>query len=322
MKMKVSAITTAAMLLALTVQSVSAAEAVGYNVVTVPANSDAVVSVPFSQNVEEIFTVASVSGTGMTVNEALSADTYDSSYYIRVVDGAGEGLWSTITANGGGGLTLADDLSGYVANGDTFRVYEHQTLGSVFPSSLEGVTFDSSTQILIPNTSTEAINKAAKAYSYQANGLLGNPAGWYDSIFYSDTTVVSPDSFVIMRNQSGSVITNIVFGDVLSTDLASIIPATSGSDDLYVGLYPVDVTLGELALEGAGQLIVIDNDASGINKAGKAYTYQPSGLLGNPPGWYDTIFYANDTVIPAGTGVILRRSAVASETKWTMNKPY
>jgi len=135
MKMKVSAITTAAMLLALTVQSVSAAEAVGYNVVTVPANSDVLVSVPFNNNVDATFTVNTVTVTGMTVNEALSADTYDSSYYIRVINGAGEGLWSTITANGSGGLTLTDDLSGYVANGDSFRVYEHQTLATVFPSA-------------------------------------------------------------------------------------------------------------------------------------------------------------------------------------------
>ena len=119
--MKASAIT-AATLLALTAQTVSAADAVGYNVVTVPENSDVLVSVPFNNNVEATFTVDSVDGTGITVNEALSAGTYNSSYYIRVIDGAGEGLWSTITDTADGGLTIADDLSGYVANGDTFRV--------------------------------------------------------------------------------------------------------------------------------------------------------------------------------------------------------
>lgn len=323
MKMKASAIT-AATLLALTAQSVSAAEAVGYNVVAVPANSDAVVSVPFTQDAEASFTVNAVTDAdSFTVNESLAADTYDSSYYVRFTSGNGEGFWSTISDNGSGGFDLSDtNVLSNVAGGDSLTVYAHHTLGSVFPSSLEGTTFDSSTQIMLPNTASEGINKAAKAFSYQENGLFGNPAGWYDGFTYSDSVVIAPDSFVIVRNQLASGITNIVFGDVLDTDLAAVIPATSGSDDLYLGLYPVDVTLGDLNLEGFGQLIVIDNDASGINKAGKAYTYQASGLFGNPAGWYDGFTYADSTVVPAGTGVILRRSAGASADDWAMNKPY
>lgn len=322
MKNKASAITAAAMLLALAAQTVSAAEAVGYNVVTVPANSDALISVPFSQNVEETFTVDTVTGTGITVNEALSASTYDSSYYIRVIDGAGEGLWSTITANGSGGLTIADDLSGYVANGDTFRVYEHHTIGSVFAASLLGVTFESSTQLIILNTA-EGINKGGTVYSYQVNGLFGNPAGWYNGFAYADSTVVPPESYLVVRNQESSAIDAVVFGDVLDTSVATILPATTSSDDLTLGLFPVDMKLRQLGLDNtAGQLVVIDNSSSGINKGGTVYTYQPSGLFGNPPGWYDGFTYANEDVIPAGTGIILRRPGSASALSWTMQKPY
>jgi uncharacterized protein (TIGR02597 family) len=321
MKIKASAIAAAA-LLALTAQTVSAAETVGYNVVTVPANSDAVVSVPFSQNVEATFTVDSVTGTGITVNESLSAGTYSSSYYIRFIDGDGEGLWSTITDNGDGGLTLSDDLSAYVATGDTFQIHEHQTLGSVFASGLYGVTFTNSTQLLVPNTSLEAINKAATAYSYQEEGLFGNPAGWYNGFTYASSTVIPPESFVIVRNQSESSIEAVTFGGVPSTPLSAVFDETGSSDDLYLGVFPVDVQLKDLGLEGLGQLLVVDNSASGFNKAGKAYTYQSSGILGNSPGWYDGFTYAGDTVLEAGTGIIFRRSSGASEAKWTMAKPF
>jgi len=326
MKMKVSAITAAGMLLALAAQTASAAEAVGYNVVTVPANSDAVVSVPFSQNVQGTFTVASVSGTGVTVNEALSADTYDSSYYIRVIDGAGEGLWSTITANGSGGLTLTDDFSGYVAIGDTFRVYEHHTIGSVFPGSLKGVTFETSTQILVPNTVSVGVNKSASPYAYKENGFppFDSRPGWYQGITYKSDLVFAPDSYVLVRNNGASNLSIVVFGDVPDMNIAQVLSATSGANDLYLSGFPVDTTFGDFNLGGLGQLLVVDNSASGINKSPAPFAWKPAGF---PPfdsrvGWYQGITYMNDTVVPAGTGVILRRDSGATETKWTLNKQY
>jgi len=322
MKIKASAITVAA-LLALAVQAANATEAVGYNVVTVPANSDALVSVPFSQDAEGYFTVSTVTDTGVTVADTLEASAYADSYYVRFTSGGSKGMWSTVSGNGTGGFELANDkVLGDVIAGDTFVLYKHHTLGSVFPSKHYGTTFTSSTQIVVPNTSLEAINKAGTGYSYRTTGIGENPAGWYNGFTYADSTIIVPESFVIVRNQSDESIQALVYGDVPSVNVAAIIPTTSNSDDLYLGLFPVDMALGDLGLEGFGQLVVVDNNANGINKAGKGYTYRSTGIDDNPAGWYDGFTYANNTIVPAGSGIILRRSANSSEQVWVMNKPY
>jgi hypothetical protein len=119
-------------------------------------------------------------------------------------------------------------------------------------------------------------------------------------------------------------LTVVVFGLVPTTDIAQILPATSSANDLYLSGFPVDMTFGDLNLGGLGQLLVVDNTASGINKSPAPYTWKPSGFppFDSRPGWYQGITYMNDTVVPAGTGIILRRDASASETTWALSKPY
>jgi uncharacterized protein (TIGR02597 family) len=319
--MKASAITAAA-LLALTAQTVSAAETVGYNVVTVPANSDVLVSVPFNNNAEATFTVTSVDGTGITVNEALSADTYDSGYYVRFIDGSGEGLWSTITDNGSGGLTLADDLSGYVANGNTFRVYAHHTLETVFPDGLESVSFAESssafvrkTEILVPDASSTGINKPAAATYYYLNdewrkvGASGN----------FDDVVLSPDEYFILRNTGGAgELDYIVSGDVESGAIARIIPTGDQNDVIIVSGRPVPMTLAELGLGGTAafetsasafvredELLVFDNSTADLNKPAAATYYYLDGEWRKvgASGSFD------DAVVDAGAAMIIRKAS-------------
>lgn len=309
MKNKASAITAAAMLLALAAQTVSAAEAVGYNVVTVPANSDVLVSVPFNNNVEASFTVDSVTGTGITVNEALSADTYDSSYYIRVIDGAGEGLWSTITANGSGGLTIADDLSGYVANGDTFRVYAHHTLATVFPSGMYGVSYTNLTQVLIYENNLAAMsqNKAAsKTAVYVA--ASGN---WFGA-GVNNNSVLAPETQFIVRNTSGSELTLLNSGDVPDYNASMLIAA--GGDVVVGSGYPVDVSLNGSGLEGAfRQVLFFDNAQVSQNKAASKTAVYNAGS------WFGT---GASESIGASEAVAIRLHGTESGSKITINKPY
>lgn len=310
MKIKASAIT-AAMLLALAAQAANAAEAVGYNVVTVPANSDVLVSVPFNNNVEATFTVDSVTGTGITVNEALSADTYNSSYYIRVIDGAGEGLWSTITANGSGGLTLADDLSGYVANGDTFRVYAHHTLGSLFPAGMYGVSYTNMTQVLIFENDTSAMsqNKAsAKTAAYIA--AMGSWMG----AGVSNDTVLQPETRFTLRNSSANEFSLVVLGDVPDYNVSMLI-AANGDLNVSSG-YPVPVTLGASGLDGnQRQVLLFDNDAVGQNKASVLTAASFGGM------WIGA-GVSGATEIGSTDSFTLRLPVTEAGSKVTINKPY
>ncbi len=318
MKMKTSAITATVMLLALAAQTVSAAEAVGYNVVTVPANSDVLVSVPFNNDVEATYTVDSVDGAGVTVNEALSADTYDSGYYVRVIDGAGEGLWSTITANGSGGLTLADDFSGYVTNGDTFRVYEHHTIGSVLPDTLYGVAFTNSTQIqTYDSTGAGQYKTASGVASYAAVPPLFNYQ-WTGSA--NAETILDPGSMFLIRNGAGDELALPLFGDVPDHNAAVLVEA--GARDLNIGSgFPVAMTIDELGI-GANnrQVQVYDNSASGQFKtASGVATYAAVPPLFQ----YEWSGSANgDTEIVGSQGFIVRLPTGDVGGKITINRSY
>ncbi len=303
MKIKASAITAAA-LLALAAQAANAAEAVGYNVVTVPANSDVLVSVPFNNNVEATFTVDSVTGTGITVNEALSADTYNSSYYIRVIDGAGEGLWSTITANGSGGLTIADDLSGYIANGDTFRVYAHQTIGSVFPAGMYGVSYTNRVSINVYNNTANGINKSATTSVSYHPGLKR----WTNL-----NQILNPDSMILIRNNSAAELSYICNGDVPDYDVALLVPAGVAKDTLISSGFPVAVQASAVSALTGRSINLYNNSAASQNKSPVTSTSYHPGLQR----------WTNPSLsIPSSEGMLLRTSVAEVGGKVTIQKPY
>jgi len=60
---------------------------VGYNTITVPANSDVLVSVPFNQDAVGTFTVDTVTANGVTVTNGLTANAYTNGYYVRFTSG-------------------------------------------------------------------------------------------------------------------------------------------------------------------------------------------------------------------------------------------
>jgi len=306
-KMKASAITAAA-LLALTAQTVSAADAVGYNVVTVPANSDVLVSVPFNQKVEATFTVSSVNGAGITVNETLAASTYNSSYYVRFINGSGEGLWSTISANGYGGLTIANDLSGYIANGDQLNVYKHHNLSSLFPAGLKDHVWNESTKILLPANDVAGINKGYITVAYNTDEKKWK-AGRTD---YSNQKVV-PGQGLIVRNESAEGLTWIAYGNVLRSKAGQILP--TGGYDVAVAGFEVPVRLADLALEGEGQILLPANDSAGFNKGYTTVAYNDSEGK-----WKVGRTDYSNVVIPAGEGFIVRRDAShTTESVWAVN---
>lgn len=318
MKMKASAITAAA-LLALTAQTVSAAEAVGYNTVTVPANSDVLVSVPFNNNVEATFTVDTVTANGVTVNEALSADTYDSGYYVRFIDGNGEGLWSTISDNGNGGLELSDtNVLSYVSGGDTLRVYEHHTIGTVFPDTMYGVSFTNSTQIQVfDGVGVGQYKQPLGVASYAAVPPLF-VYQWSGSA--TADTVLPPSAMFLVRNGSANELTIPLHGDV--PDHSSAVVLSSGARDLNIGSgFPVEMTISELGVEANNrQVQVFNNSVAGQFK-------QPSGVAtyaAVPPLFnYEWSGSASGSTEINGSQAFLVRLPVGDAGgKITINKPY
>ncbi|MGE4488725.1 MAG: TIGR02597 family protein [Kiritimatiellales bacterium] len=311
MKIKASAITAAA----LAVMSAQA-ETVGYNTVAVLANSDTVISAPFNPDVKETFTVSAVVSGGITVNESLAADTYDSGYFVRFTSGGAEGLWSTISANGNGGFELANtNVLANVGVDDAVEVFAHNTVASLFPASMKDESWDSQTQLLLVDNDTVSTMKPQEAISYRSTGSQG--AGWYKGPTYKGNVVITPGEYVVVRNQSANEYVFVAYGDVPASKVGQILPA--GQTDVYVAGFPVPVTVSELGLEGEYQILLIDNDSTGYMKPQEALSYRTTGS--NGAGWYKGPTYRGDSVIAAGTGFILRRASDSIDSEWA-EKPY
>jgi uncharacterized protein (TIGR02597 family) len=304
MKMKASAIT-AAMLLALAAQAANAAEAVGYNVVTVPANSDVLVSVPFNQNAEGNFTVSSKTADGVMVTNGLTINAYTNGYYVRFTTGGGEGLWSTISVNGQNGFTLADtNVLTYVGNGDAFRVYKHHTIGSVFPTGMYGVSYTNGVTISVYNNTASGINKStASTISY-----LSGPKRWNNP-----NQILNPDSMVMIRNGSAIELTFVNGGDVPDYNVALLVPAGVAKDTLIGSGFPVDTTVSSISGAAGRTVSVYNNAASGINKS----TAATVSYLSGPQRWNNTA-----QAIMSSEGLLLRTAATETGGKITIQKPY
>jgi uncharacterized protein (TIGR02597 family) len=263
------------------------------------------VSVPFNNDVEATFTVGSVSTSGVTVNEALSADTYGSGYYVRFIDGNGEGLWSTISANGDGGLELSNtDVLSYISSGDAFRVYKHHTVGSVFPSGMYGVSYTNGVTISVYNNTATGINKSpATTVNY-----LSGPKRWNNP-----NQIMNPDSMILIRNGSAATLTWVNNGDVPDYNAALLVPAGVAKDTLIGSGFPVDTTVEAISGAAGRTVSVYNNVAAGQNKS-PATTIN---YLTGPKRWNNPA-----QPIMSSEGLLLRTAATEVGGKITIQKPY
>ncbi|MBN1256984.1 MAG: TIGR02597 family protein [Planctomycetes bacterium] len=314
MKIKVSAIIALA-LLALTVTAAYAEGIVGYNRIQVPANSDVKLIVPFNQNAEDEFAVNTVTGSGVTVTDTLQAGAYAGAYYVRFTSGNGEGLWSTISNNGVNDFTIDANVLPYINPGDTFRVYMHHTLGSIFPKSLYGVSFTNGTQLFIYENNIAAMTKnksSSKAAVYTTSG-----GGRWVGAGVSNNTILVPETQFILRNNSASTFTVFLMGEVPDYSVSMLIAADG---DLVIGSgYPLPVVLKDAGLEGnQRQVYFYDNSATGINKSAvkvAAYTTSGGGR------WVGAGITGNELINPSEV-ITLRLPATEAGTKVTVTKPY
>lgn len=315
MKRKTSALAAAA-LLALVVQAAGAGEnVVGYNRVEVPAASDARVTVPFNQKIEGAYTVTATTGTGVTVGDTLETNEYANAYYVRFTTGDASGLWSTITSNDTSNMVLEDlNVLALVSVGDEFRVYRHETLGSLFPKGLYGVSFVTGTQVFLYENDIDAMAKnksSVKAAGYSA--ALGRWAG----AGVNNDTVLEPETQLVVRNNSTTETLTVITHGVVPDHPVSLLAAPDG--DLVMGTgYPVPLVLKDAGLEGANrQMFFYDNSAVGKNKSSVAAAGY-STALGR---WAGAGITGNELITPSEV-VTLRLPSSETATKITVRKPY
>lgn len=317
MKLKASAFLAVA-LLAVTAPVVNAAEnIVGYNLATVPAGGDALLSVPFNQQSEAEYTVASTLGSDVTPTVALSGLYGDGTYYVRFIDGTGEGLWATITTDDGTMFTLENaNALALVSAGDKFRVYKHHTINSLFPAELFGTSFVDGTevQIFANNIAVPEQNKASVTAVTYFDGF-----GWFDGI--SDgNTIVAPETQFTIRNNSGSPLTFYAMG-IAADYTPSVVLPDSGDLQISSGL-PIAVRLDLLGLasdvvaESEGREVqFFDNSTAEQNKPSVAQVTYFVGF-----GWFDGVL-DGATVVEPSTAIVFRVPAGSAGLKVSVVNP-
>jgi uncharacterized protein (TIGR02597 family) len=312
---------------------------VGFNRINVPANSDVLLTVPFTgapyngagnEDSAAVFTVTGTTG-GSTINVAggltsgkfNAADVTKNSYYVRMLTGNAAGLWMTIKSNDASSFLLDDTLTaqraalvGRVAGGDTFRVYKHLTIAGVFPPELFGVSYVNGTTLLLFQNNVAAMGQNPPAWRQVAYTTTGG-GRWLGS-GVDGTTSLRPETQFILRNGAAQSLAVVLNGT--APDYAvSYLLAPGG--DLVVGTgYPVPLVLQNSGLGGTNQRAILfyDNTTTGQNKpAVKQASYTTSG----GGRWVGSGVTGQELLNPS-QGFKFRLPAGEAGTMVTLGKPY
>lgn len=295
----------AAVLLTVTVASTGVAQVgvSGVNGITVPPETDVLLSVPVSRPVEEALSVdGAPSGTTLPVAAgALAGSSYDDAYYVRFTSGAAEGLWSTVVSNSDDDVTITDAaVAALVADGDAFRIHAHQTVGSLFPKLHYDWSYTSGTQILLfDNQAAGQFKVASDILQYRTVPVPGWTSG-------GAATVIPPESMFILRNNSSTKTLHYAHaGLVPDYTVSYLLPAGVDKDILIGSGYPTGTTVTKTGFGGVAgrQLLMFDNQATGRFKvADDILQYRTVPV----PGWTSG---GGSTPVPASEGFIFRQSS-------------
>lgn len=273
-------------------------------------------------------------------------------YYALISSGSMAGLSLTIVDNGPDTLAVDEagqDLSG-LGFGDQVMVIPYWTLQTLFPngqgihgSLRHGVR---GTEILLPDEKTPGINLAPRAIFYYFTGETDGGPGWRKIggglTVSMDHTVISPDSYLIVRQRAAGSTTWILTGAVpmsIQRTPVNILTADLAQDNAMAFPVPSPATLRESNLYESGafagsashgqtadELLIFDNSSPGFNRAAAAIYYYYTGAANGGPGWrlvgggLDVL--QDDTVVfQPGTGFIIRKASAEEPASFIWSMP-
>ncbi len=266
----------AVLLPALFAQSATS-EPVGFTTTSLLANSDTLISIPFTRAPEFRGAVQSISGNVITVaakpgwisNQFVYlAGVQPKTYFVLIGGGLApnpkEGHSYLVTANGTDTLAVnpgGDTLAG-IAAGTRVLVIPYWTLATIFPPSDASISFTPTTstssyktQILVPDNAASGTSLPVNTYFF-SNNVDGTPnnIGW--RLVGSNTTdrgddPLLPSGYLVVRNLNGSPTLPLKgIGSVLTTKFATPLRslATRSQDNAVSMLRPIGVTLNQTGL--------------------------------------------------------------------------
>lgn len=262
----------------------------------------------------------------LTDNEATWTDNQFNggagAYYAEVTSGPGAGTTYDISATAAANktITLVQNLATGVANGVTFRIRKHWTIGSIFgandESGLQGGTATTADQIRIYN------GTGYDTYFYSTDAAVGT--GWRkadgSSTNQVDAVVYPEDGLLVSRQQASPV--NVILMGAVKTGQSSFpilaglniisnpyaAPMTLGSSNLYTGNPATGVVAGSASTADEVRLY--------NGSTYETYYYSGGGIFGT--GWRKNGAGAADQAgvqVPVGASILITRKA-ASNFDW------
>lgn len=306
-----------------TAQTTVYTEPVGFVSVTVPATSDATLSVPLLRPAVFIGTVLNIDNIASHQITLSSAPTLTAGvpYALYIANGSKEGMTIRVASQVGTtallNLTLdaGDDYNG-IAVGTQVRVMPYWTPASLLPS-----TVAAGTQILtFENPVAGTTISATAVYAHAGAGVWRNVI---TTANVSQTPLAFGSSFVL-RNLSASPLTVAFVGDVPVKNhrLKLATRAASTNQDIRFGYTsPVAETLQSVGLTGG---TVTDGDEIHVyhNNATTGYNKGPSLILHRAGGaWLDpgNVNVGATFQFTPGSGYVYRKVGSGSPTVFVWN---
>lgn len=315
---------------------------VGAVTLTALANSDTHFSIPLVRPSVFEGVVGGKSANVITLTGAAfttdilkyQAGVQSNTYYIQMTSGSAVGHFSKVVSNSASSVTCEyeTDITDSIQLGDKVVIRPYWTLGTVFPDSAAGTYFVPSTsnltsgrrtEILIPDFTSDGINKSPNVtYFYNTFWRrVGNVT------VNQNDVIIPPDTFFIIRGNSYAESTKTVITGVvnLSVNTVSIMGSSLGRNDNPVGIIaPTPLAFGSLNLIESGafiastsnlssgrgdELLVYDNSQVAKNKAPSATYYYNS--FWRKVG--DASVNQNTANLPEGAALVIRKKqAIAS----------
>jgi len=289
--------------------------------------------------------IDSVAAGVITLPVDPSAST--SGHYVQFTSGALLGQWFQVSSSDSTTITVAEDLAalGAVAS-DGVKVVPFWTLSSLFAGDFPVSTdpFTAVAQVLFNDVTATGINLAPSSnYAFHDGSSGFIAAGWYDvnDAFagVKDDVLIAPNSYLTVRNESGSQYDCLVAGavPVSSLSIAVVADGAVQNDNLVFNPYPAAIQLSTSALQSVVAVstdpftpvdqVIVYGTPTGLNPApafNYAYHDGSSGFIA--AGWFDVndaFAGVKDTVtIPAGGAFLIRKAAGSADGNWVATVPY
>jgi uncharacterized protein (TIGR02597 family) len=290
----------------------------------VPAQSDALISLPLHRSPAYSGLIDSVDGDSIhleSTSEAIGwsdnewvyvADSQPVMYYALLMTGDLEGYFFPIIGNDDDSLTLDivdGNLEDYSLEEDAVQIIPYWTLDSFFADQ-EALTASASVAGLGARSEVQfygaptGVNSVSSEVFYYYDGAQFGGAGWRlkgdDLTAIHDDQPIAPDRAFVFRNITDSPATLSLPGYVQMTQSTAVVEGGLVDQDLPLATsssVPISLADSNLLENGGFQatsaisglngdlLLVIDNSASGFNKTAAAVYYYYDGSMFGGPGW-------------------------------------